>query len=135
MKIEFTELIIGQVRTVLVMLCAGVVTESLWQMKKRLQAAVKTVFFDALFWISAAVTVSMFLYYCDFGKVTVHAALAFFTGLLLWKKICCGIINDVWVENEEAENLKTTAKLSASKRLENKGWPKGRQRRKKKKNV
>ena len=48
---------------------------------------------EITFWFAAAATLSGFLYYCAYGKLSVHAAAGFFAGLLLWKKILrCGIL-------------------------------------------
>lgn len=131
MSMEFTELITSQAKTLAVMAAAGVLVESLWQIKKRIK--IKKWISEIAFWAAAAVSIPMFLYYCAYGAPSVHAAIGFFAGLLLWKKICCGIIKEVWVENDEAENSKTTAALSISKTQENRGWKKDGRRRKKRK--
>lgn len=48
---------------------------------------------DILFWLFAALLTSSFLYYCSFGKISVHAFVAFAAGAVLWKKFFCGTIN------------------------------------------
>ncbi len=48
-------------------------------------------------------------------KISFHGAAGFFTGLLLWKKMCCVIIN-AWVNAGEAENSKITARSSTWRR-------------------
>ena len=133
MSIELTELIESQAKTLTVMAAAGVLVESLWQIKKRVK--IKRLISEILFWSATTAAVPAFLYYCAFGKPSVHAAAGFLIGLLLWKKICCGIIKKVWVENEEAENSKTTVASSISKKLENRGWKKGGRKEKKKKSA
>lgn len=133
MSIELTELIVSQAKTLTVMAAAGVLVESLWQIKKRVK--IKRWISEILFWSATTAAVPVFLYYCAFGKPSVHAAAGFLIGLLLWKKICCGIIKKVWVENEEAENSKTTVASSISKKLENRGWKKGGRKEKKKKSA
>lgn len=133
MNIELTELIVSQARTLIVMAAAGVFVESMWQIKKRIKT--KRWISEVMFWAAAAAAISAFLYYCAFGKLSMHAAAGFLTGLLLWKKICCGIIKKVWVENEEAENLKTTAVSSISKKQGSRGWRKGGRKEKKKKSA
>lgn len=134
---EITELIASQIKTVLVMAGAGVAVSLLWSMMKlagcRIKKKTAKVLIEISFWVISAVTVSMFLYYCAYGRITVHAAAGFLAGLLLYKKTCYGIIKQVWVEKEEAENSKTTAGSSISKMPENKGWKKGRQSERKKK--
>ena len=42
---------------------------------------------EIAFWAGAAAALSGFLYYCAYGKPSLHAAAGFFIGLLLWKKI------------------------------------------------
>ena len=146
MKIQLTALIVEQLRTVGVMMAAGVFVESLWQIRcfllKRFhrrtgsgsgqsghvrhsrlslrRAATRQTTFAAVFaraaiethfWMAATLVVSFFLYYCAWGKLSVHAAVGFFTGLLLWKKMCCDIIK-TWVKTDEAQNLKITARSS-----------------------
>lgn len=147
MKIVITDLIILQAKAVAVMFCAGVIVESLWQLKKyakrragqgeerkhRIRKTMGKILIESAFWGTSSVVLCKFLYYSTFGVLTLYSAAGFFVGLLLWKKICCGIINNVWVEKEEAENLRTTARSSISIRPENKGWKKGGQRRQKKK--
>lgn len=131
-------LIEEQLRTLLVMMGAGILVESLWQgrclLLQRLRRPVagkirgfaesaspdhprvpvkfpgrhprknpaihtlvrsprlRRAIIDLHFWIAAAFVLSMFLYYCAWGKLSVHAGLGFFAGLLLWKKMCCAII-------------------------------------------
>lgn len=136
MKIVLTDLIILQAKAVAVMFCAGVLVGSLWQLKKyakhRLSRRAKVII-EIAFWICAAIAISRFLYYCAFGRLTLYSVIGFFAGLILWKKLCCGILKEVWVEKEEAANLKTTARSSISIRPENRGWKKGGQKRLKKK--
>ena len=147
MKIVLTELIILQAKAVAVMFCAGVLVEILWQLKKYAKSRVwkcekakrhiikvmGLIFIESLFWVVSAVIISRFLYYCSFGRLTLYSAIGFFAGLILWKKLCCVILKEVWVEKEEAANLKTTVRSSISIRPESRGWKKGGQRRLKKK--
>ena len=76
---------------------------------------------EILFWSVTTLIISMFLYYCAWGKLSVHAGLGFFTGLLLWKKICCVIIRP-WVKDDAAKNSKITARSSIWSRPGRKGW-------------
>lgn len=148
MNIELTALIVSQAKTLIVMACAGVLTGVLWESKSIIQKKISILLdgeqryfrtiaikyiIEVIFWIVITVIISNFLYYCAYGKPSVHAAVGFFAGLLLCRKKCCDIIKAVWVENEEAESSKTTARSSALKRPENKGWTKDGQKRKKKK--
>lgn len=97
MRMELTELILEQAKTLAVMFCGGILTESLWLLKKQLQIMGKSKVLSYIeevgFWAASAAALSAFLYYCAFGRITLHAILGFFLGLLLWKKICCGIMN------------------------------------------
>lgn len=105
MKIVLTELIISQAKTVGIMFCAGIAVETMWQLRKAmlcrfseaseralrkkretaLCTRIKKYMTELLFWISAAATVSMFLYYCSYGKITLHAAVGFAAGSAFWK--------------------------------------------------
>ena len=145
MIINTTELIEEQIKTVGVMFACGVVTETMWIAKsygKNKLGSYKIIkifktrdLLEIVFWIFASVTLSMFMYYSTYGAITLHGTIGFLAGLLLWKKICCGILKTVWAEKEEVESLKTIARLSTLKRLENNDWKKGVLKRKKKKNV
>lgn len=120
-----SELITRQAETLAVMFCGGVFTESLWQARKLLQLKTGSRFLRAVgeigFWISSAAVISAFLYYCAFGKISFHALLGFWAGLLLWKKICCVIIRP-WVKDDAAKNSKITARSSIWSRPGRKGW-------------
>lgn len=124
---DFSDLMVSQARALLVMFSAGILVESFWQLKKYITGIA--------FWICSAVTVSMFLYYSTYGRITLYCVTGFFAGLILWKKICCGIIKQVWLEKEEgaAENSKTTARSSISIRPESKGWRKDKRKKSAKK--
>lgn len=80
MNIELTELIVSQARTLIVMAAAGVFVESMWQIKKRI--ITKRWISEVMFWAAAAAAISAFLYYCAFGKLSMHAAAGFLTGLV-----------------------------------------------------
>jgi len=100
-----TDLIKEQMKTFAVMASAGIFTETLWQLKtyanhiavtktkrkKRAQKIIRIIP-EAAFWVIAAVALPAFLYYCAYGKISLHAAAGFLTGLLLWKKLSHGII-------------------------------------------
>lgn len=106
MSVHLSPLITGQLRTVLVMMAAGIFVESLWQARclllhPRQNPAIRTLarsprlcraVIDIHFWIAAAFILSTFLYYCTWGRLAVHAGVGFLAGLLLWKKMCCAII-------------------------------------------
>lgn len=131
--IRLTELITQQLITFGTMTAAGILIQILWQIRTYAKRYLSNIIVETSFWIAAAYILTSFLYYCAYGKVSLYGGAGFLTGLLLCRKICCGILKEVWEEKEEAENLKTTARSSTSKRRENKGWKKDRQRRKRKK--
>ena len=87
---------------------------------------------EILFWSVTTLIISMFLYYCAWGKPSVHAGLGFFTGLLLWKKMCCAIIK-TWEKTDEAKNLKITARSLTWRKPAPGGSKKDGQRKKKRK--
>ena len=87
---------------------------------------------EILFWSVSTLIISMFLYYCAWGKLSVHGGLGFFTGLLLWKKMCCAIIK-TWEKTDEAKNLKITARSSTWRKPAPGGSKKDVQRKKKRK--
>ena len=87
---------------------------------------------ESLFWSVSTLIISMFLYYCAWGKLSVHGGLGFFTGLLLWKKMCCAIIK-TWEKTDEAKNLKITARSSTWRKPAPGGSKKDVQRKKKRK--
>lgn len=49
---------------------------------------------DILFWLFTALLTSSFLYYCSYGRLSIHAFLAFGAGAVLWKKFFCGTIQN-----------------------------------------
>ncbi len=135
MKIVLTELIILQAKAVFAMFCAGVIVETMWQLKNYAKSKVllknkNIIILEGMFWLITSVVFSKFLYYSTFGRITLYTVIGFLTGLLLWKKICCAIIKEVWVEKEEgaAANLKTTARSSTLIKLEKRGWKRDRQK-------
>ena len=139
MMIKFTELIAHQAETTAVRFCAGIFTETLWQIKKRLQYIATgrglRIVEELIFWVASGAALSAFLYYCAFGKITFHAVLGFSAGLLLWKKICCVIIR-TWVKDDAAKNSKITAKSSTWNKPGGSGWRKdGRKGKKKKRKL
>ena len=133
MKIEFTALIAEQAMIFGVMFCAGIAIESLWQLKNHVRRRRKSMIPEIIFWPAAGIVLSKYLYYCAYGKLSLYAGIAFFSGLILWKKIWCAIIKEVWVEKDEAENSRTTAESLTSNKQEKKGWKKGVRRKGEKK--
>jgi hypothetical protein len=131
-----SDIVIAQAKDIAVMFCCGILVQSLYYGKIIWQSYCcrwgSWLIKEIIFWVASAASVSRFLYYCSFGQITFHAAAAFLTGLLLWKKMQCGIIN-LWAKKEEVDNLRTTARLSISTKRERKGWKKEGQNAPKKK--
>lgn len=98
--INFTDLIKNQISTFGVMTAAGILISLLWQIKacalssKRQILSKKPIkiIIEITYWMSTAYILTSFLYYCAYGKVSFHAAAGFLAGLLLCRKIWCGII-------------------------------------------
>ena len=81
MNIELTDLIVNQLKAVGTMAAAGVLIAVLWNIKNKF----KSIIAEIIFWIIAAITVPMFLYYCTYGKITFCALLGMVTGLVIYK--------------------------------------------------
>ncbi|WP_027399450.1 spore cortex biosynthesis protein YabQ [Anaerovorax odorimutans] len=91
------KLIIDQVFEFLIMLYAGMTIMIFYEIFDWIKYKTKprkVVLFieDILFWIFAALIISSFLYYCSYGKISIHAFIAFGVGVFLWKKCFYGII-------------------------------------------
>lgn len=100
---NLTELIREQAFQCAVMFGAGILTAILYQMFKNtceiisLSVKVRAVL-EIIFWAVAAVLASSFLYYCAYGRISLHAAVSFTAGALLWKKFFCGIIDKIYMK-------------------------------------
>lgn len=87
---KLSDIIVSQARDILVMCGAGMTVMilhdllNIYQNKRRPFGAV-AFFQDILFWVLAALLVSAFLYYCSYGKVTVHSIGAVCIGAALWE--------------------------------------------------
>jgi len=98
-----TELIREQIIQSSVMLGAGFFVMIMYQIFRntcilfRFTSWVAAVL-ELLFWAGAAVAASGFLYYCAYGRLSFHAAVAFTAGALLWKKFFCGIIDKIYMK-------------------------------------
>ncbi|MBR0598321.1 spore cortex biosynthesis protein YabQ [Sinanaerobacter chloroacetimidivorans] len=98
MKIAINQLILDQSFEFVIMLCAGMTVmlfhDLFLMIKNKLKPRNSISFIqDILFWLFASILTSSFLYYCSFGRISVHAAIAFGIGAVLWKKFFCGIMN------------------------------------------
>jgi spore cortex biosynthesis protein YabQ len=94
MNPEINPLIIDQSFEFVIMLFAGMTImlfhDIFVRIKKRFKPGRGMSFFqDILFWIFAAIVTSSFLYYCCYGRLSVHVLIAFGTSALLWKKFFC----------------------------------------------
>jgi spore cortex biosynthesis protein YabQ len=90
-------LIIDQSFEFVIMLFAGMTVMLLYdvyiKVKRKFKPGNRMSFVqDILFWLLAALLTSAFLYYCSFGRMSVHAFAAFGAGAVLWKKFFCGTI-------------------------------------------
>jgi len=97
MSIEITELIKAQAFESLIMFYAGLTVMLFYEIcafvkhKTKMRRA-NAVLMDLCFWILAAFITGAFLYYCAFGKISVHVICFFSLGAFLWKKLFYGII-------------------------------------------
>ena len=97
MKIVLTDLIKEQGMQCLIMLGAGLAVGIFYQVcalisrRTRMNKWVRMAA-EPVFWLIAAVLFSQFLYYCAYGRLSVHTIAAFGAGVLLWIKFFCGII-------------------------------------------
>lgn len=90
-------LIIDQSFEFVIMLFAGMTVmlfhDGLIKLKAKLKPGSRMSFIqDILFWLFAALLTSSFLYYCSYGRMSVHAFIAFGAGAVLWKNLFCGTI-------------------------------------------
>lgn len=111
MSIELTDLIKEQASQCLVMLGAGIAFMLFYQLCSFLCGQVKIhkwirICLEICFWLAAAVITSQFLYYCAYGRISVHAVCAFAIGVLLWKKCFCGIIFPTHCEGKRTRGLR-----------------------------
>jgi hypothetical protein len=90
-------LIIDQSFEFVIMLFAGMTVMLCYELflraKRKFKPGNKISFLqDILFWLFAALLTSSFLYYCSFGRLSVHAFAAFGAGVVLWNKFFYGKI-------------------------------------------
>jgi spore cortex biosynthesis protein YabQ len=90
-------LIIDQSFEFVIMLLAGMTIMMFFNVFQRIKGKLKpgrrlSFIQDILFWLFAALLTSSFLYYCSYGRLSVHAFVAFGAGAVLWKKFFCGTI-------------------------------------------
>lgn len=97
MKMAINPLIEHQALEAFVMFFAGMAVMILhqifsWLKRKANTGKYMSFVLDLIFWLTAAVLTTLFLNYACFGKLSFHSGAAFVIGLVLWKKIFCGII-------------------------------------------
>lgn len=97
MNLAINQLIKDQFFEFFVMLGAGVTIMIFYELftfiKIKTKPGKKMTFIqDILFWLFASILTSSFLYYCSFGRLSIHAFIAFGAGAVLWKKFFYGII-------------------------------------------
>jgi hypothetical protein len=98
-----TELIREQAFQCAVMAGAGVVIMTAYRVFRNTCGLIKpqnklAAVMEITFWILAAVVTSYFLYYCAYGRLSVHAAVSFAAGAILWKKMFCDIIDRIYMK-------------------------------------
>lgn len=97
MILAVNQLIIHQIFEFVIMFCSGMTLmffHDLFLMVQKKLKPRKSILYlqDMLFWLFSSILLSSFLYYCSYGKISVHVAIAFGLGALLWKKFFCDIL-------------------------------------------
>lgn len=110
MNLILTDLIKEQVFQCAVMLGAGIAFMLFYQtgtaVCRILQPGKKLKWLlELVFWLTGAVMTAQFLYYCAYGRVSVHAIAAFTAGVLLWKVCFYDIINKVYFQRKTVRGL------------------------------
>lgn len=113
MNIQVTELIREQSYECLIMFCSGIAFMIAYEFCSFLSHKINLnkvwrIGLELLFWAASAIMVSEFLYYCAYGKLSVHSIGAFAAGLLLWKFGFYGIIYP---------NIHTKTKIKGLKKI------------------
>lgn len=86
---------LAQAKDIIVMLYCGLTIEFFYELlsgyRKR-KPCTRTFLCasEILFWIFAALLASWFLYYCCYGKISLHSIGALVVGMLLWR-FCVGV--------------------------------------------
>lgn len=98
MKLAVNPLIMDQSFEFVIMLFAGMTLMLFYEIFSLIKNKTKprpSISFiqDILFWFFASILTSSFLYYCSFGRLSVHAMVAFGLGAILWKSVFYDIIS------------------------------------------
>ena len=115
MNIALTELIREQAFQCLVMTGAGIVFMMLYQLCSFLCRQIGPGpwvrwILEPVFWLGSALMTAQFLYYCAYGRVSVHSAAAFGAGVLLWKIFFCGIIDATHFQGNRIRGIRRHGK-------------------------
>ncbi len=99
---NLTELIREQAFQCAVMFGAGILIAILYQLFRNTCEIISIskrmlTLLEIIFWVLAAGAVSSFLYYCAYGRISLHSAVSFTAGALLWKKFFYGIIDWIYM--------------------------------------
>lgn len=99
MNTAVNPLIIDQSFEFVIMLFAGMTIMLFHDIFIRIKDKLKprnmiSFFQDIIFWLFASLLTSSFLYYCSYGRLSIHALIAFGAGAVLWKKFFCGKIGN-----------------------------------------
>lgn len=122
MNLQLTDLIKEQGAQCLIMFAAGIAMAVFYQICSLILSRIQVSKWirmgaEPVFWLTAAVLFSQFLYYCAYGRLSFHIIGAFAAGVLLWMKFFCGIIGrdncrNVKVRGSEKKNGKEKKKQS-----------------------
>ena len=93
-----TSFIKGEIIDIIIMIYAGFAIMLIFETKKSIAKKLGfsrrvSIDIDIACYVFSGILAGNFLYYCSYGKVTIHSILALITGVLLWKKFLYGIID------------------------------------------
>ncbi len=94
-----SSLIQSQIFHIIIMCCSGILFMIIWETASWCGHIMRTgriskAFFEIILWIFQGFTAAAFLYYCSYGKVSIHSFCGFAAGTVLWKTYFCGTIYD-----------------------------------------
>lgn len=98
-------LIQSQIFHIIIMCCSGILFMIVWETASWCGHIVRAgrisrVLIEIMLWIFQSFIAAAFLYYCAYGRVSVHSFCGFAAGAVLWKTFFCGTIYDAlnWVK-------------------------------------
>ena len=92
-----SELIKSQSFHIIVMCSSGMLFMIIWEIASWARRALSfgrasASFLEIILWIFQSFIASAFLYYCAYGRLSVHCLIFFIAGIVLWNTFFSGII-------------------------------------------